>query len=57
MLEILAEFSTRIILYIFVIGTALSFLGIEIGAAIVSVSVVLGFVLGFALGDTRSNIA
>lgn len=58
--EILAEFSTRVIrliLYIFVIGTALVFLGIEIGAALVSVSVVLGFVLGFALGDTLSNIA
>jgi small-conductance mechanosensitive channel len=60
MAEILAEFSTRIIrmiLYIFVIGTALAFLGVEIGAALVSVSVVLGFVLGFALGDTLSNIA
>jgi len=58
--EILAEFSTRIlrmIMYIFVIGTALAFLGIEIGTALVSVSVVLGFVLGFALGDTLSNIA
>ena len=58
--EILAEFSTRIIrmiLYIFVIGTALAFLGVEIGAALVSVSVVIGFVLGFALGDTLSNIA
>jgi small-conductance mechanosensitive channel len=58
--QILAEFSTRIIrliLYIFVIGTALAFLGIEIGTALVSVSVVLGFVLGFALGDTLSNIA
>jgi small conductance mechanosensitive channel len=58
--EILAEFTTRIIrliLYVFVIGIALAFLGIEIGAALVSVSVVLGFVLGFALGDTLSNIA
>jgi len=58
--EILSEFTTRIIkliLYIFVIGTALAFLGVEIGAALVSVSVVLGFVLGFALGDTLSNIA
>jgi len=58
--EILAEFSTRVIrliLYVFVIGTALAFLGVEIGAALVSVSVVLGFVLGFALGDTLSNIA
>lgn len=58
--EILAEFATRVIklvLYVFVIGTALAFLGVEIGAALVSVSVVLGFVLGFALGDTLSNIA
>ena len=58
--EILAEFMTRVlrmILYVFVIGTALAFLGIEIGAALVSISVVLGFVLGFALGDTLSNIA
>ncbi len=58
--EILAEFTTRIIrliLYVFVIGTALAFLGVEIGAALVSISVVLGFVLGFALGDTLSNIA
>jgi len=58
--EILAEFSTRIIriiFYIFVIGIALSFLGVNIGAALVSISVVLGFVLGFAMGDTLSNVA
>ena len=58
--DILAEFASRVIrliLYVFVVGTALAFLGIEIGAALVSVSVVLGFVLGFALGDTLSNIA
>lgn len=58
--EILAEFSTRIIriiLYIFVIGTAIGFLGVDVGAAMVSISVVMGFVLGFALGDTLSNVA
>ncbi|KYK27198.1 mechanosensitive ion channel protein MscS [Thermoplasmatales archaeon SG8-52-1] len=58
--EILAEFVTRVIrlvLYVFVIGTALGFLGVEIGTALISISVVLGFVLGFALGDTLSNIA
>ncbi len=58
--KILAEFLTRVVrilLYIFVIGVALSFLGIQIGAALVSLSVVLGFVLGFALGDTLSNVA
>jgi small-conductance mechanosensitive channel len=57
---ILAEFSTRVIrliLYVFVVGTALAFLGIEIGTALISISVVMGFVLGFALGDTLSNIA
>ncbi len=58
--EILAKFLTRvvrIVLYIFVIGVALSFLGVNVGAALISLSVVLGFVLGFALGDTLSNIA
>ncbi len=58
--EILSEFLTRvtrIILYIFVVGVALGFLGVNVGAALVSLSVVLGFVLGFALGDTLSNIA
>jgi len=58
--QILSEFTTRIIrliLYVFVIGIALAFLGVEAGAALISVSVVLGFVLGFALGDTLSNIA
>lgn len=58
--KILADFSTRIIrliLYIFVIGVALGFLGIELGSALISISVVLGFVLGFAMGETLSNIA
>ncbi|MGM0509729.1 MAG: mechanosensitive ion channel family protein [Thermoplasmatota archaeon] len=58
--EILSEFLTRvlrIILYIFVIGVALGFLGLNVGAALLSLSVVLGFVLGFALGDTLSNVA
>ncbi|MBS3782582.1 MAG: mechanosensitive ion channel family protein [Candidatus Thermoplasmatota archaeon] len=58
--KILAEFLTRVVrilLYIFVIGVSLSFLGINVGAALVSLSVVLGFVLGFALGDTLSNVA
>lgn len=58
--QILAGFITRvvsIILYIFVVLISLSFLGLEMGAVLVSVSVVLGFVLGFALRDTLSNIA
>lgn len=58
--ELLAEFMgriLRIVLYIFVIGVALGFLGVNVGAALVSISVVMGFVLGFALGDTLSNFA
>ena len=58
--KILVEFTTRIIrivLYIFVLGIALGFVGIDVGAALISISVVIGFVLGFALGDTLSNIA
>ena len=58
--ELLVEFTTRIlriIMYIFVVGIALTFMGLNMGAALVSISVVLGFVLGFALGDTLSNIA
>lgn len=60
MRKILTEFITRIlriVLYVFVIGISLSFLGVNVGAALISLSVVLGFVLGFALGDTLSNIA
>ncbi|MCK5024196.1 MAG: mechanosensitive ion channel [Thermoplasmata archaeon] len=58
--ELLAEFTgriLRIILYVFVIGIAISFLGVNVGAALISISVVMGFVLGFALGDTLSNFA
>lgn len=58
--EILASFATKVVkllMDVFVLGAALGFLGVEIGAAMLSLSVVLGFVLGFALGDTLSNIA
>jgi len=46
-----------IILYIFVILVALTFLGLEMGAALVSIGAVLGFVIGFALKDTLGDIA
>ncbi len=60
--DILAEFTARIvrlILYLFVIFTALGALGLGpyMTTAMVSIAVVLGFVLGFAMGDTLSNIA
>jgi small-conductance mechanosensitive channel len=58
--EILAEFTSRLIrimLTIFVVFTALGFLGVDIGEYVLGLAVVLGFVLGFALGDTLGNIA
>lgn len=58
--EILAEFTSRLIkimLTIFVIFTALGFLGVDMGEYVLGLAVVLGFVLGFAMGDTLSNIA
>ncbi|UCG69282.1 MAG: mechanosensitive ion channel, partial [Thermoplasmata archaeon] len=58
--EILAEFTSRLIkimLTIFVVFTALGFLGLDMGEYILGLAVVLGFVLGFAIGDTLSNIA
>lgn len=58
--DILAEFVSRIVrllLFVFLVGTVLGIIGLSIGPALISFSVVLGFVLGFALGDTLSNIA
>ena len=58
--KILAEFARRvlkILILIFAIATSIGFLGIDVGAAIVSVSVVSGFVLGFAFQETLGNLA
>ena len=60
MSEILAEFSSRvakILIIIFIIAIAIGFLGIDVGSAIISISVVSGFVFGFALQDTLGNLA
>jgi len=59
---ILAEFVSRIIrmiIYIFVIFTAIGFLGLGpyMVTVVASVAIVMGFVLGFALSDTLGNIA
>ncbi len=57
--NILAEFTSRIvkiILIIFVFSIALSFLGIDIGAALISISVVFGLVFGLAFQDTIGNL-
>jgi len=58
--KIVANFITRIVkilMYIFVAGISLGFLGLSIGTAFISFSVVLGFVLGFAFEDTLRNMA
>jgi len=60
MSEILAEFTSRvakILIIIFIIAIAIGFLGIDVGSAIISISVVSGFVFGFALQDTLGNLA
>ena len=60
MAKILAEFSSRVIkilLIIFTFSIGIGFLGIDVGAAIISISVVSGFVLGFAFQETLGNLA
>jgi small conductance mechanosensitive channel len=60
MSKILAEFTSRvarILLIILVIAMGISFLGIDVGAALISFSVVSGFVLGFAFQETLGNLA
>ena len=57
---IVSNFITRIVrilLLIFVVGISLGFLGMNVGTAFISFSVVLGFVLGFAFEDSLRNIA
>ena len=60
MTKILADFSSRVIrilILIFVIAIAVSNLGVDVGAAIISISVVGGFIFGFAFQDTLGNLA
>jgi small-conductance mechanosensitive channel len=57
--NILAEFTSRIvkiILIIFAFSIALGFLGVDIGAALIAISVVFGLVFGLAFQDTLSNL-
>jgi small-conductance mechanosensitive channel len=58
--KILAEFISRVlrILLIFlVLIIAVGFLGIDVGAGLISLSVVFGFVIGFAFQDMLGNLA
>ena len=60
MAKILAIFTSRVVkilLIIFVLAIGIGFLGIDVGAALVSISVVSGFVLGFAFQETLGNLA
>jgi len=60
MAKILAEFTsrvTRILIIIFVVAIGIGFLGVDVGAALLSLSVVSGFVLGFAFQETLGNLA
>jgi len=57
---ILADFTSRvarILIILFVVALAIGFLGIDVGAALISFSVVSGFILGFAFQETLGNLA
>lgn len=58
--KILAEFTSRvakILIVIFAVAVGIGFLGVDVGAAMISLSVVSGFVLGFAFQETLGNLA
>jgi len=58
--KILIEFMSRtakILLLIVVLIVAVSTLGLDVGAGLVSISVVFGFVIGFAFQDMLGNLA
>ena len=60
MAKILAIFTSRVVkilLIIFFVAMGIGFLGIDVGAALISISVVSGFVLGFAFQETLGNLA
>lgn len=60
MAKILAIFTGRVVkilLIIFVVAIGIGFLGVDVGAALISISVVSGFVLGFAFQETLGNLA
>ena len=58
--KILVEFTSRVVrilLIIFVFAIALGYLGVDVGAAVISISVVAGFIFGFAFQETLGNLA
>jgi small-conductance mechanosensitive channel len=60
MAKLLVEFVsrvTKILLLIVIILITISVLGIDVGAGLLSISVVFGFVIGFAFQDMLGNLA
>lgn len=60
MTKILAGLTARVVkilIIIFALATAISFFGVDVGAAVLSLAVVSGFVIGFAFQDTLGNLA
>lgn len=60
MAKLLVEFVSRvakIMLLIVILLISISVLGIDVGAGLVSISVVFGFVIGFAFQDMLGNLA
>lgn len=60
MAEILAEFASRVVrvfLIIVVVMVAIGYFGVNIGEAIIGISVASGFIIGFAFQDTLGNLA
>lgn len=58
--KILIEFTSRVVkilLILFAISISVGFLGIDVGAAVLSISVVAGFIFGFAFQETLGNLA
>jgi small-conductance mechanosensitive channel len=58
--KILIEFTSRVVrimLILFAVSIAVGFLGIDVGAAVISISVVAGFIFGFAFQETLGNLA
>lgn len=58
--KILIEFTSRVVkilLIIFALSIAVGFLGVDVGAAVISISVVAGFIFGFAFQETLGNLA
>mgnify|MGYP006277147953 CR=1 FL=1 len=60
MAQLLVEFTSRIakiLLLLVIVLIAVSALGFDVGAGLVSISVVFGFVIGFAFQDILGNLA